>query len=190
MGRPAPHVPLGIVSDWTQHHILYPDSSNPFVNARIRRDPRWVQNWYLRHPEAWWPEYHRGHGGADEGSRRDWSVSLSASPLTSGFEPLFDFAFSIGVQTGNGSLNVSDRLNGQYLATAGSLTVSGIYDVGTYPFYPGGQGIVTSPSGQFIYESLLFPTYPSTNPAIDVDGLLFRNSSGFEVNLWGNGPNA
>src|SRR5208337_402134 len=49
------HVRLGIVSDWTHHHVLYPDSKDDSAMARIRRDPRWVQSWYLRHPEAWRP---------------------------------------------------------------------------------------------------------------------------------------
>jgi len=43
-GQTAPHVHLGIVSDWTQHHVLYPDSKDDSAMARIRRDPRWVQN--------------------------------------------------------------------------------------------------------------------------------------------------
>ena len=154
--------------------------------ARVQKDPRWVHDWYTRHPEAWWRNGRRNLDNAKKGSHRDWSYSLG----TTSFEPLFDFSFSIGSQTGNGSLNVSDQSNGQYLAIAGSLTVDGIYDVGTYPLYPGGPSIVTSPSGAFFYDNLLFPSYPSINPSIDVDGLLFRNSSGFEVNLWGNGANA
>ena len=180
------HAALGVASDWTQHHVLYPLSRNYAVMARVQKDPRWVHAWYSRHPEAWWPNTPRNHRKAAKESQRDWSYSLG----TATFEPLFDFSFAIGSQTGNGTLNVADRLNGQYLATAGSLTVDGIYDIGTYPFYPGGPGIVTSPSGQFMYDNLLFPAYPSTNPSIDLDGLLFRNSSGFEVNIWGNGPNA
>ena len=180
------HVTLGITSDWTHHHVLYPYSKSYSVMARVQKDPRWVHDWYTRHPEAWWRNGRRNLDNAKKGSHRDWSYSLG----TTSFEPLFDFSFSIGSQTGNGSLNVSDQSNGQYLAIAGSLTVDGIYDVGTYPLYPGGPSIVTSPSGAFFYDNLLFPSYPSINPSIDVDGLLFRNSSGFEVNLWGNGANA
>jgi hypothetical protein len=180
------HVALGVASDWTHRHVLYPSSNNYAVMARIQKDPRWVHDWYLRHPETWWPDRPRDTRKPAKGSQRDWSYSLG----TTTFEPLFDFSFSIGPQTGYGSLNVSDQLNGQYLATAGSLTVGGTYDIGTYPLYPGGPSVFTSPSGQFIYDNLLFPAYPSTNPSIDFDGLLFRNSSGFEVNIWGNGPSA
>jgi hypothetical protein len=180
------HVALGITSDWTHHHVLYPYSNSYSVMARVQKDPRWVHDWYTRHPDAWWPNVRFEPYKSAKGSQRDWSYSVG----TTSFEPLFDFSFSIGSQTGNGSLNVSDQSNGQYLAIAGSVTVNGIYDVGTYPLYPGGPGAIDSPSGAFIYDNLLFPSYPSTNPSIDVDGLLFRNSSGFEVNIWGNGPNA
>jgi hypothetical protein len=44
LGQPAPHVRLGIASDWTHRHVLYPDSRDNFVMARIERDPRWVES--------------------------------------------------------------------------------------------------------------------------------------------------
>ena len=56
VGQTGPHVPVGIVSDWTHHHVLTPDSQDYFLLGRIGSDPRRVENWYLRHPEAWWPE--------------------------------------------------------------------------------------------------------------------------------------
>ncbi|MGA2435780.1 MAG: hypothetical protein ABSG25_10895, partial [Bryobacteraceae bacterium] len=78
VGQPFQHVPLGIVSDWTHHRLLYPASNNPAVMARIRQDPRWVQNWYLRNPQAWWPQ-HRWPGQSNTGSHRDWNILLSTS---------------------------------------------------------------------------------------------------------------
>ena len=66
LSRPAPHVGMGLVTDWTHHHVLYPESPDAFRMARIRRDPRWMQGWYHRHPETWWREYHRGYGGPEE----------------------------------------------------------------------------------------------------------------------------
>lgn len=182
VGQSAPHVPLGIVSDWTHHHVLYPVSKDDSVMAQLQRDPRWVQNWYLRHREAWWPGHHRGHRN---GSQRDWSVPLSATPLTSGFEPLFDFAFTIGPDTGFGSLNTTDNGNGQFLATAGNLTVTGGQDVGTYPLFPGGPAVTLSPSGFFNYDNVL---YPSIDPSIDNDGLLFLGN-GLEINIFSNPGN-
>jgi len=79
----TPHHPLGIVSDWANRHVLYPDSKNQTVMKRIRSDPRWLQNWYLRHGEAWWT---KSHPNGSAHSRRDWSVPLG----TAYFEPVVD----------------------------------------------------------------------------------------------------
>jgi hypothetical protein len=184
VSKNAPHVPLGIISDWTHHHVLYPDSKDDSVRARTRRDPRWLQNWYLRHREAWWSEDHRGLGEADGGNHRDWSVPLSASPLTSAFEPLFDFAFSIGPNTGYGSLNTTDIGNGEYLATGGTLTVTGGHDVGWYPLCPGGPAQTLSPGGAFLYDNVL---YSSIDPGINNNGPLFIGN-GLEINIWSDAP--
>jgi hypothetical protein len=197
--KPAPHVPKGIVSDWTQRHVLYPDSQDESVMARFRGDPRWEQNWYLRHRETWWPEYHPEAGSPDEDSERDlprehrrrhhvlgeeshrdWSVALG----TAIFQPIIDFSFTISPETAYGSLNVTDQGGGTWLATAGSLTVTGGSDVGTYTLIPGGPGVTTSPLGSFLYDNVITP---SANPALDVDGLLF-GVTGKELNVWGNSP--
>src|SRR5580692_9454438 len=79
VGKPAPHVPVGIVSDWSHHHVLYPDSKDNFVMARMRSDPRWVQSWYLRHREVWWREHHPEPMSPDKASNRDWSISLGTA---------------------------------------------------------------------------------------------------------------
>ena len=181
VGQTAPPVPVGIVSDWTHHHVLYPDSTDGPAIPETETDPRWVQSWYLRHREAWWPEQGLKHR---QRRHRDWTVPLTANPLTSAFEPLFDFTFSIGPDTGYGSLNTTDIGNGQYFATAGSLTVTGGRDVGTYPLFPGGPAVTSSPSGFFIFNNVL---YPSVDPGVDVDGLLFLGS-GLEINIFSNGP--
>ena len=118
--------------------------------------------------------------------RRDWSVPLAANPLTSGFEPIFDFQFSIGPDTGFGGLNTTDIGGGQYLATAGRLTVTSGRDVGAYPFFPGGPAVTTSPSGFFIFDNIF---YPSVDPGIDNDGLLFLGG-GLEINIFSNGADS
>ena len=180
LAKPAPHVPVGIVSDWTQHHILYPASNDFSLMARIRGDPRWLQDWYLRHQEAWWPIHPGRPSGARDGSRRDWTVPLG----TATFEPLFDFTFDIAPETGYGSLNTTDQGNGEFLAIAGTLTVMGANAIGTFSLYPGGPGQTTSPMGAFYYNNLL---YPSVDPSLDIDGLLFTGN-GLEINIWGNSP--
>src|SRR5580692_1073265 len=176
--KPAPHVPKGIVSDWTQRHVLYPDSKGESVIAPFRKNPRREQNWYLRHREAWWPKYHPEPPLRDNENKRDWSISLG----TATFQPIIDFSFTISPQTAYGSLNVTDQGGGKWLATAGNLTVTGGSDVGTYTLIPGGPGVTTSPFGSFLYDNVITA---SANPALDVDGLLF-GVAGKEINVWGN----
>ncbi len=178
--KPAPHVPKSIVSDWTQRHVLFPDSTGESAIAPFGKNPRFEQNWYLRHREAWWPKYHQKHSVPDPGTKRDWSISLG----TATFQPIIDFSFTIAPETAFGTLNVTDQGGGTWLATGGSLTVTGGSDVGTYTLIPGGPGIVTSPFGSFLYDNVITPT---ANPALDVDGLLF-GTAGKELNVWGNSP--
>src|SRR5580704_12890817 len=114
-GKPGPHEPQGIVSDWTHHHVLFPDTEDDSVKSQIRRDPRWMSNWYHRHHEAWWRDHHRWPGEQDEESIRDWSVPLGAAS----FEPVFDgnYTFVINAQTGFGNLNAISEGGGNFLAT-------------------------------------------------------------------------
>ena len=176
----SPQAPQGTVSDWTHHHLLYPESGEAAQNAQIQNNPRWQQNWYFRHPEAWWPQYRLHHHRPR--AKRDWSV-----PLGSGyFGPPFDFTFSIGTEAGYGSFTTADQGGGEFLATGGSLTVTGAADAGTYPLIPGGPGIVTSPNGSFVYDNLVFPT---ANPVFDSSGgPLWDGGGGLEFNIWSNGP--
>ena len=104
---------------------------------------------------------------------------------TATFQPIIDFSFTIPPETAFGSLNVTDQGSGTWLATAGSLTVTGGSDVGTYTLIPGGPGVATSPLGSFYYDNVITP---SANPALDVDGLLF-GVTGKELNVWGNSAN-
>jgi len=185
---PAQHARLGAVSDWSHHHLLYTETKNAAVLARIQKDPRWSQNWVLHHPETWWPE-RRTRPRNSKGVERDWSESLG----TLGFAPLFDasFSFTIGADAGYGTWSTTAQANGGFLATAGTLTVTATDDgnnLGLYTVYPGGPSVTVSPSGGFNYDNLL---YPSSIPVLSTGGgPLFINSSGFEINLWGNGAPA
>jgi hypothetical protein len=198
-GGPAPHVPKGIVSDWAQRYLRYPDSQDESVIAQYRKDPRWEQNWYLRHREAWWPEYHpdsspdadserewrreRRHepGLPGDEIHRDWSIALGASPSST----VINFSFALGANTAYGSVDVTDQGGGVWLATSGSLTVTGGTDVGTWTLYPGGPARTNSPLGSFFYDNVITP---ANNPALDSAGLLFRIGTK-ELNVWGNSAN-
>jgi hypothetical protein len=176
----SPHARLGIVSDWTHHHLLFPDSGSVLNTARIHDDPRWLQAWYSRHREAWWPAHHPRRPRKRE--RRDWSVPLGIAY----FEPIFDatYSFTIGSQTGFGALTLADLGGGDFFATAGNLTVTGGDGIGTYPLYPGGPSTVQSPSGVFYFDNILLPLQ---DPVLDLEGILFR-SGVVEVNIWGDAP--
>ena len=67
---------LGVASDWTQHHVLFPVSKNSAVMARLQSNPRYTQSWYLRHREIWWPGVGRGRLKALNLVHRDWSEPL------------------------------------------------------------------------------------------------------------------
>lgn len=104
---------------------------------------------------------------------------------TATFLPIIDYSFIISTQTAYGSLNVTDLGGGSWLATSGNMTVTGGSDVGTYSLIPGGPGQTTSPLGSFLYNNVI---YPSANPALDIDGLLFGDITK-EINVWGTGTN-
>jgi hypothetical protein len=177
----TPPVRRGFVSDWTLRHVLFPESNDDSVMSQLKRDPRWLHSWYFRHQETLWRKYHRRPRRPDSGSHRDWSMSLG----TATFEPLFDFNFDIAPQIGYGSLNTADEGGGQFLATSGTLTNTAGADLGTYPLYPGGPGVTTSPADAFLYDNII---YYLANPPLDIDGLLFT-APGLEINIWGNSAN-
>ncbi len=182
-GQSTGHVRAGVVSDWMQHHALFPASNDSLITARVQRDPRWTQNWILRHREAWWPAWRNRRRLKLDANERDWSVPLGNAT----FEPLFDYFFDISPQTGYGALNTLDELNGSYLATAGTLTITGGNDVGGYSLYPGGPAVTTSPMGSFIYDNLINAYDPSASAVLDYYGWLFT-APGLEINVWYNPP--
>ena len=185
--KPAQHVRKSIVSDWAQRYVRYPDSKDESVLAVYRKDPRWEQGWYARHRDAWWPEFRHerehGHQPQAEPLQRDWSVALGVAPSST----VINFSFTINstpVETAFGSVNVTDQGGGKWLATSGSLTVTGGSDVGTWTLIAGGPGMVTSPNGAFNYDNLITP---AANPVLDTGGLLFGITGNKELNVWGTG---
>ena len=99
---------------------------------------------------------------------------------------MFEFAFTNGIDMGNGSLNTTDIGGGEFLATAGTLNVTAGRDIGSYPLYPGGPGTTGSPSGYF--TSTMF-SIPQSTPESICEGLLFIGS-GLEINIFSNGADS
>jgi hypothetical protein len=90
-GAAAEHKRVGIVSDWTQHHVLFPATSKPEVLARLQKDPRWTQAWYRRHREAWWPGSPRKRLRSSAKVQRDWTESLGTDVSIG---PIYDPGFT------------------------------------------------------------------------------------------------
>ena len=115
------------------------------------------------------------------------SVGGSTASLSPGADPLFDFSFSGGGIIGSGTLDATANGDGTFTAFSGTATVTGAPNgESTLTLYanPSPPGEVLSPSGYFIYDSQLLP---GQNPLITNGGLLFI-SSGYEVNIFSNGP--
>jgi hypothetical protein len=119
-----------------------------------------------------------------------YGASIGQPPnLQPGRDPLFSFTISIGPDTGFGTLTATDEGGGVFLATSGTLTVTGSSNgnvaVGTYSLIPNPSGLpVSSPSGYFLIDDLF---YPASDPTLDTWGLLF-GAGGTELNVWGNSP--
>src|ERR1700682_6480842 len=64
-------------------------------------------------------------------------AGATESPVV-GPDPIFDFAFSIGADTGIGSLNTVDIGGGAFAAIGGSLTVTGGLGFWYHPPFAGG----------------------------------------------------
>jgi hypothetical protein len=84
-----------------------------------------------------------------------------------------------------GQLTATDNGDGTFTATSGFLVVLSGPIAGTYDLFPNPNPPFPffSPSGAFIVDDIL---YPSQNPTLDVDGLLFTGG-GLEVNIWNDG---
>jgi hypothetical protein len=188
---PSPHVSL--VSDWTRHHVLFRESKDPAINEKHRRDPRWIQAWYERHPQAQWPGYHRKQlAPAATAGNRDWNVPLGAPNAMPYFTATYDgslsFALCCGLQdsydTGSGTVSAVNLGNGSWLATQGSITVTATANenyAGTYALYPSGPNPTLTYDSQYYYDNLI---YPGTSPALDSYGLDFMNAADtLEVNV-------
>ena len=100
---------------------------------------------------------------------KDGRPGAHATPL----DPMYYYTFSIGPDTGYGSLDAVALGGGEFNAIGGSLTVTGGTDIGTYALLSGGPGDTCTPDGscEFGYDDDI---YPAGNPSIDQFGLVFE----------------
>lgn len=85
-----------------------------------------------------------------------------------------------GITSASGTLTATSVGNGEYIVNSGTAMFNG----DSMTLVAGTGSAQLSPSGLFIFDNVLFL---SSNPVLDVDGLLFADSLGTELNIWGNG---
>jgi len=109
--------------------------------------------------------------------------------LVLGFRPVILRADSFswtdvgaGITSASGTLSAHPVASGQYVVDSGTAMFNG--DSMTLVAGADNGSAQTSPSGLFIFDNVLSL---SSNPLLDVDGLLFADSLGAELNIWGNG---
>jgi hypothetical protein len=93
---------------------------------------------------------------------------------------IFSFSDSFG-DVATGTLSSTYLGGGDYLATGGTLTVTGPA-AGIYSIIPGGPASFSIPG--FTVDNVI---YPSVDPILDPFGLALTNGSVF-LNIWGNSP--
>jgi hypothetical protein len=124
-----------------------------------------------------------------------WAVVLVCGLAHRAGASLYGITFNDGQgDSGSGQIDVQ-QANNNYYASSGYLTVDSggaagnwtLYSAGGYTSYP---GYLTSPAGAYRYNNAVYPDgnpqYPSANTLLDLYGLLFTQSNGNELNLWGN----
>ncbi len=109
-----------------------------------------------------------------------------------------NFTDSLG-GIGTGQIDVVGVVVGaivNYEAVSGYLNITGGAAAGNWTLYSAGgatvfPGYIYSPAGAFIYNNGVYPDgnnpqYPSVSSLLDTYGLLFTQTNGNELNLWGN----
>lgn len=101
----------------------------------------------------------------------------------------FDFSYIGNGVTGSGTLTANLIAPGKYEAISGTDTVTGGAVNGILTLFSdaGSSAGENSPSGYFSYDNLLFN---HSDPVVNINGLLFVNGTGGEVNLYSTGPDA
>jgi len=122
-------------------------------------------------------------------------VALALGVTTEAGAALYNINFNDGKgDVGSGQIDVLPD-NNNYYAASGLLIVTSGQAIGdwtlyTAPVHTSFPNYLTSPAGAYYYNNAVYPTgnpqYPAANPLLDLYGLLFTQSNGNELNLWGN----
>lgn len=132
---------------------------------------------------------------------RAFKIALLFATLAIGFTiqagaGLYDITFNDGNgNAGSGQVDV-ECANNNFYACSGYLNITSGGATGDWTLYAAGgttpyPGYILSPAGAYDYNNAVYPTgdnpeYPNTKCLLDLYGLLFTQSNGNELNLWGN----
>jgi hypothetical protein len=111
-------------------------------------------------------------------------VACSATPAAAG-PILADTTYTWtlgGASSGSGTLTTGNADGAAYDVTNFMGTINGEAITGLVGGQPGHA--VSSPSGAFIIDNLIY----ASDPSFDNPGILFSLANAAEANIWGNGP--
>ena len=102
-GQKPTHTPVSVITDWTDHHLLFPESDSIARMAEVRRDPRYGfqsakrrWSWLSRDQGQSHRDDRDGHWDRDDqASTRDWSLSLGIAGVGPQAYPS-KFTFDVG----------------------------------------------------------------------------------------------
>jgi len=112
------------------------------------------------------------------------AVAISAMAAKPASATFYDWTLSGGGDTGSGFLTTGDADNGGFDITSLGGQIDGATITDLLGGQPGG-GYAYSPSGEFYYDNILYPSSNSAEGALlDLGGILFTIAGG-EGNIWG-----
>ncbi len=179
---PLRHVPVSVLSDWTDRHVIFPSSADVpmMVALQIQRDPRYLNLWHYRHRPV--PPPARGRD-----SDRDWSVSLGGAGA--GPQNTFPAKFSFDVTMPADCVNDFVVMGINAAGATGQANI-----VGLNQLYSGTNGLCagrTQPAFMFAYNVGPGSVYASVALSLDGKKLAFNENNGtssyFHVLTWASG---
>ena len=177
-GQAVKPVPVSVVSDWTDRHVIFPQSNSIAVMINIQRDPRYWQQWWRRVAVAPSPVAGRASPGVTLRPRpvnqRDWSVSLGgASVRPQSFPAKFTF-----------DVTQTPSCTADYVVTginaAGSSSQANIIGLNWLYTNSGGTGFCsgTAPAVMFAYNVGLGLVPAAVVISLDGKKLAFNENNG------------
>ena len=181
---PAAYQPLSIVDDYSHKLLITPDTTNLLTLAQIRRDPRYLHNWYLRHRNIWWPQRQKG----SDGLSRDWSVAIGGNVGNQSAVAKFNFDVNAAPDCTNDYVvtGVQAGTQGSNTAAANIIAVNNLYSGSA-----AGALCGTVPTVKFAYNVGKGWVVGAVSLSMDGTKIAFNEANGtasyFHVLTWAKG---